>query len=821
MNHFYLLEVSIIWLALYLVYLLLLSEETFFAWNRWYLLGTMVLGPIIPLLVIPEIFPVARASNNNPSLTVDWEMRPELQVINASPSAAGPAWQEMLHWVYFLGVVFMALRLLLGLRKIWKKIPYPLKKKWYEPAIIEQNGLKQPFSFFHWVFLNDISQYTADDVEKIISHEKAHVRLKHSLDVLLAEFTTILFWCCPPIYLYRAALRLLHEYQADAVASASIDKKQYGLLLIRQSMSGPRIAVANYFFHSELKQRIMMMTKHPSTKTAQVKYLVLLPVLFLLLAAFAQKRTADPTAYNNGKASIISPSETSMQSDTGIFKIVEEMPRFPGCEELAGAERKNCADKAMVAFIGNHLNYPKVAKDHGIQGIVVVTFVVDEAGKIHNVQTIRDIGAGCGDEAKRVAESMPDFIPGKQKGKNVKVQFNLPIRFQLDDAPLTESKNIVEQPTKTTFEDYNGEEVFKIVEEMPRFPGCEEEQTDFAAKKACADKKMLEFIYTNIKYPKVARDASVEGMVVVSFVVTKEGKTVNPKIIKAIGGGCDEEVLRIFGQMPTWVPGKQRGRNVNVEFKLPIRFKLEGTSPSFAGLPAFPACQDITDEGKRNNCAGKAMLEYIYKTVKYPKADREAGIEGEVIVGFTIKADGSLVGAKIVKDLGGELGNELLSVVNQLPKKWTPALENGKPVDKWVHLPALFKLEGDEGQNGAEPKFSTPRPNSFPGIVVVGYGTSKPSTSIDLPQEKQLKVSNFSLSPNPSAGDTRLQFEAPEGNTIIQVLDLNGKELFRRNLSHFNGAFNEVIQLPNAAKGIVLFRISQGEQLFSKQVVIQ
>ncbi len=118
------------------------------------------------------------------------------------------------------------------------------------------------------------------------------------------------------------------------------------------------------------------------------------------------------------------------------------------------------------------------------------------------------------------------------------------------------------------------EEIFRVVEEMPTFPGCEN-VSDKAERKKCADTKMLQFIYKNIKYPPIARENGVEGMVVIRFVVEKDGSITASEVVRDIGAQCGAEALRIVNQMPRWNPGKQRGRSVRVQFNLPVRFKLE------------------------------------------------------------------------------------------------------------------------------------------------------------------------------------------------------------------------------------------------------
>lgn len=112
--------------------------------------------------------------------------------------------------------------------------------------------------------------------------------------------------------------------------------------------------------------------------------------------------------------------------------IAEIMPRFPGCEDKAMSreERKACSDQAMLAFIYQYLEYPQVALQNGIEGTVVVRFVVEKDGSITDAQVVREIGGGCGKAVLKVVETMPLWIPGSQQGRKVRVQFNLPVRFQ-------------------------------------------------------------------------------------------------------------------------------------------------------------------------------------------------------------------------------------------------------------------------------------------------------------------------------------------------------------------------------------------------------
>ena len=116
-------------------------------------------------------------------------------------------------------------------------------------------------------------------------------------------------------------------------------------------------------------------------------------------------------------------------------------------------------------------------------------------------------------------------------------------------------------PVEVVEEDVQEQEIFQIVEEMPSYPG--------------GDAKLMEFVAKNIKYPQIARETGIQGRVFVGFVVEPDGSVSNVKVLRGIGGGCDEEAMRVVKSMPKWKPGKQRGKAVRVSYMLPVNFKLQ------------------------------------------------------------------------------------------------------------------------------------------------------------------------------------------------------------------------------------------------------
>lgn len=263
--------------------------------------------------------------------------------------------------------------------------------------------------------------------------------------------------------------------------------------------------------------------------------------------------------------SVTTVNEEAEEIEEEIFTVVETQPQFPGGED------------SLYNFIYSNLRYPQVAKDNAIEGRVFLTFVVEKDGSITNVKIKRDIGGGCGHEAKRVVEMMPKWIPGKQNGKPVKVQFNLPIIFKLKDedkAKHTDETSLLKNDStssdtivKVIFDLESDEETEIIlsidpVEIPPQFPGGED--------------SLYSFIYSNLRYPQEAIDNGIEGRVYITFVVEKDGSITGIKILRDIGYGCGEEAVRVLKMMPKWIPGKDHLGNIHrTQYNMPINFEFK------------------------------------------------------------------------------------------------------------------------------------------------------------------------------------------------------------------------------------------------------
>jgi len=623
----YITEVTLCLLGFYLLYAFWLSKETFFKANRWYLMGTLLTSLTIPLIDMPNF--AAQISNGiaafyiGPITVTVQSLEATLEEIVITPKEEGIDFGRLLITIYFLVIVALMFRFLFGLFQIFrlKRTGSVESKGGY--FLIKTNKPHLPFSFFNYLFWSKNAAFTKDEEEKILRHELTHIRDKHSYDVIFLELLSVFLWCSPLIYLYKKALKNIHEYLADAAVLQNTQTRQYGQLLLKQSQSGIRIAQANNFIHSQLKKRIIMMTKNKSRQRSMLKYVAMLPIALVLVLILSQKDVlanlkANDTFIENKNGANLNVSPEKVLGD------VDEMPRFPGCEDVADKkEQKICSMKKIIGFMSNNLKYPEAAKKQGIEGTVFIDFVVKEDGSLANFKILEEIGGGCGDEALRVMQMMPKWIPGKFEGKPVSVKFKMPVKFKL--------------PAEDKAENISDQEVFMVVENMPVFPGCAGIEDGFEKKK-CSNKHLFEFIYSNVKYPKDALKKGIEGKVLVKFVVDKDGNVMKPSLVTDPGVDLGKEVLRVINlmnEMPEkWTPGQQGGKNVSVAMTLPVVFKAEKKNDSKPDYPKMDASNNQTLELEHFNAfpnPTNGNLNIEIGDVKFPATIKITDINGREI----------------------------------------------------------------------------------------------------------------------------------------------------------------------------------------------
>lgn len=421
----YLIQSGISLSVLYVLYWLFMRKDTFFGVNRFYLVLSVLFSFILPLFEIS--FPFSVSDSQYVFLLESIIITPEkfAETVNHHLDL-----YQVTGIIYLTGVIVFLLRFVFQLFQIGLLIhKYGISKSDGFNLVIA-NSHFTPFSFFNIIFLgNDITDQKV--LNKIVAHEKIHIRQNHSIDIVLLEFLTIIQWFNPFIWFYKRSLKNIHEFLADeGVLTEGINKVDYQELLVNQSMGIQLIGVSNNFSpvrmvwpggQSLIKRRLIMMSKSKTNRSALLKMAFILPLALFLTIIFSSVVTERVIAQtDNDDVKTVAILNTQEQQDEEIFTVVEKMPAFPG------------GDEARVKFMQENIKYPEEARKNGISGTVSISFVVEKDGKITNVTLLRGVNELLDDEALRVVKMMPAWKPGIQKGKPVRVQYVLPISFKLD-----------------------------------------------------------------------------------------------------------------------------------------------------------------------------------------------------------------------------------------------------------------------------------------------------------------------------------------------------------------------------------------------------
>jgi hypothetical protein len=291
---------------------------------------------------------------------------------------------------------------------------------------------QSPFTFFNILFISR-NDFEGGRIAEMMEHERAHKDQLHSFDALLLEMVTIFQWFNPVIWLFKQALKSEHEYYADkAVLNKGFDRVRYQKLLFEKSLGTLTIELTNSFNYLLLKKRLKMMTIQKTNSLMKIKYLISMPIMFVIVAFIlinCQKKDQDIAQYK--------PDQDYCNNE--LFIIVEQMPEY-----------KDGGTEGLRKFIAENLVYPESAIKNQVCGKVYVQYMVDDKGKARNAVCLKStaaykhftsdsmdivdgkIIADMQTAALNVISALGDFTPGLQRGKAVAVNFTIPIVFDLN-----------------------------------------------------------------------------------------------------------------------------------------------------------------------------------------------------------------------------------------------------------------------------------------------------------------------------------------------------------------------------------------------------
>jgi hypothetical protein len=300
----YLAETGAALAVFYGVYRLALKDDSHFQTCRLYLLASLVAAHLLPLVHVTSPFRriIVPAGSLN-----------DLDV--AMVAGSGSRWPEALAWVYAAGAAFVFLRLAWHVRRLLLVAS--------RHPVVHRDGIRvvyvdedcPPFSFFHTAFVHRPEAGEEQALDQVVAHERTHIRQGHSLDIMLVHLAAIAQWFNPIIWLYKNALRELHEYLADReVLAQGFDPFTYRRILFEQHLGARSFELAHHLRQSQIKRRLAMMTRRSGPWTV-LKYLLALPAVGLLVLAFAEPQVTIAQSAKPGEASTVTPLPKKAQAD--------------------------------------------------------------------------------------------------------------------------------------------------------------------------------------------------------------------------------------------------------------------------------------------------------------------------------------------------------------------------------------------------------------------------------------------------------------------------------------------------------------------------
>ena len=422
----YLLQVNVGLILFYALYKLVCTRDTFFRSRRFILIVSLVLPFILPFIDVREWL----ESRDRMIMLTHFDysaVLPEIVVGSEAAETGNRVFvlSEWIGYLYLAGVLVLLVRLAVQAFSLYRLIIRMPEKEINGVRVKCLNDPSGPFSFFGWIFMNPTA-VKEDEISEILTHEMAHVKQHHSVDVLLAEMVSICCWMNPFAWLLKREVRLNLEFLADRkVMEAGFATKSYQYHLLGLAYNH-KYGLSNNFNFSHLKQRIIMMNKKKSNAAGHIKYALFVLPAFALLVAGNISCSQDASQTEDAKEEVVAPvspeakeapADSTAKED--VFMVAEQMPEFPG------------GMKEMLKFLQENVKYPENAMKNNVQGRVIVQFVVEKDGTPTEFKVLRSVDPDLDAEALRVMKAMPKWKPGMQKGQVVRVKFTIPVSFKL------------------------------------------------------------------------------------------------------------------------------------------------------------------------------------------------------------------------------------------------------------------------------------------------------------------------------------------------------------------------------------------------------
>jgi TonB family protein len=407
----YLIQVIIYTALMYVVYILFLRNRPMHGFNRAYLLANVVLPFLLPFVRLQNAADVPLQQ-----VAVKGIQLPLMVVGQGQVDAS----YTVLYSVAIIYAIVSMVILSLSLYQ-WYKLRQVVCSHPKEPhgqyTLVLDTGYS-PGSWYKYIFLPTIEKN-----DTIIRHEQAHIRLRHTADLILLTLVQVCFWPNIFLLLIRKELTQVHEFQADAATGA--EKEAYATLLLSNLFGTCALPSTHSFINHPLKRRIMMLNKKSKPLPRMAALLATGMAFMVLVVNIVFLQSCNTKSWNAEKKPSTGNSITDVNAtanyvefkENEVQKMVDKMPQFSG---------------NLAEFLGSKMVYPQEAMNKKIEGKVFIQFVVDKDGSVVNATVLKSPDALLSAAAIDVVNAMPKWIPGEtETGEKVPVQFTLPVMFKL------------------------------------------------------------------------------------------------------------------------------------------------------------------------------------------------------------------------------------------------------------------------------------------------------------------------------------------------------------------------------------------------------
>jgi TonB family protein len=703
---------SALWLSGFaLVYFLFLRNERYFMLKRIYLISGILIAFLFPLISVH--YNVELQAPGQP-------IAQEFSNAAGSIITAGVQQEKAFHldyrliilFIYLAGIIYMLLRAIGNFKGIFRAIRESEVTERGIVRIIKATQFKSSFSFFNYVFIN--STIGEEEAAEIMNHEIVHVRQRHWFDLLLVEILRTVQWVNPFAWIYTGYIRLNHEYLADQAAlQRSVSPANYRAALMNQLFESPVISLSNSFNYSLNKKRFDMMKQKITSPWRKTKVLFVLPVIALLLYAFAtpryiyseqhkhsgssenntfQDKISDSIVINQNVLILVNGAKMDKASFTAI-----DPDKIKTIDALKG-------DAAIAAY-----------GDKGKNGVLVVTLKPE--AKLANQQDTTKPKAPQKTSKSIMPPPPPppppppaQSVTSKSNSKEPRTVVVVP---QSPDRPVFFNGKLVSKPVNEivdslghdfgTIKPFTEEQGLKKYGDAGKNGGMElltrKQALDMGLKVPYnrifpedyptfhgeGTSSFNEWVISSIRYPADAKELGISGKVYVHMSVEMDGSLSN---VSAVGNSPQilaAEVLKVIQSAPKWAPPKNTEIDEPFKISMVVKFTLpdkvsEGNEPFVVveEMPLYPG-----GEG--------ALLQFIKDNIKYPVAAKEQKLEGRVIIRFVINSEGNAEDIYILRGVNKLLDDEAVRVVGLL-KGFKPGMQGGKAVDTYFMVPVTFSL---------------------------------------------------------------------------------------------------------------------------------